>query len=171
MWTRVDNPVTATAFRQVLAECDDYVPYLDPVMANVTREDVEAWYWEGPDFRLALAYKLSIDNSYANIIVGVPSPEGDPQLWCRVMIRKLRSELDPKGATEWVAEQKSDYESEHMADFADAIDRVCHEFAGENIKSDGRRGIRFDRAAVDKSKDKDMVGPGKNRPPRVRRVR
>ena len=170
MWTKVESEEVSAKFRQVLAECEDYAPYLDYVMANVARDGVDAWYWKGRGFRLALAYKVSTDGSYANIIVGVPSPEGDPLDWCKVMIRKLRRELDPKGATIWEAKQKDSYDSEHMADFADHIDRVCHEFSGEK-RSGGDRKIGFNRASVDKTKDDDMQGPGRKRPARKRRRR
>lgn len=167
-WTRAETGQANADFRQVLTECEDYAPHVDKVMQNIQRDDCVMWYWSGRGFRLALCYRISPGDCL--ILVGVPSPEGTPRKWCSTMITKLRQELDALGIEDWRAKQQDEYASEHMADFADGIDRYCHEVEGDQIRH-GKRELIFKRRAERKQLDDRFEGPGRNRPRRTRRPR
>jgi len=167
MWQRAETGAANDAFRQILSECEDYAPTLDDLMQRLPRPNRYMWVWQSQDYRLALCYRVSDDRSHCHIIIGVPSPEGEPAQWCKTMIRKLRTELDALGVAEWSAGQLDQYQSEHMADFADQIDRVCHEVE-DDIVENGRRKLRFRRRSDRKHLDTKYEGPGKDRPTRIK---
>jgi len=168
MWFRAENGRANADFAQVLRECADYVAHVDDLMPRLQRPGCVMWLWRSPVFRLALCYRVSSDQTAAHIVVGVPGPEGLVAQWCKTMIGKLRAELDALGIAEWTANQSSAYESEHMAAFADGIDRFCHEFDGEETRG-GQRRIRFRRRPERKRLDLRFDGPGRNRPARRKR--
>jgi len=167
-WLRAEKGINNIRFKAVLEECEDYIEHIDELMPKLQREDHVMWYWSSRNFRLALCYKITRDGTHARIVVGVPSPEGNPSDWCKTMIQKLRVELDTLGITEWSATQAPEYKSEHMADFADFIDRICHEVDGDIMKPD-RRLLIFNRKEKNKQYDNKFEGRGKDRPPRIRR--
>jgi len=166
MWHNAKTGQANADFQQLLTECEDYAPHVSRVMVNLQRDDVAMWYWSGRGFRLALAYRITPGDCL--ILVGVPSPEGTPRQWCSTMIRKLRKELDALGITDWRAYQQDSYESEHMAEFADGIDRFCHEVEGDQTRHN-RRELNFKRRAEKMGLDELYEGPGKNRPPRKKK--
>lgn len=163
MWKRAETGQTNLDFQQVLAECADYTPVLTNVMAGLQRPGHVLWYWSGQGFRLALAYRIT--DRDCMIVVGVPSPEGVPAQWAKVMIRKLRVELDALGITDWRAKQNEVYQSEHMADFAYAVTEICHEAEGETIRH-GKRELVFKRRPEKKHLDEQFQGKDHGRPPR-----
>jgi|TARA_R110002096_G_scaffold55026_13_gene141637 hypothetical protein len=168
MWTRAETGTSNDAFKQVLLDCEDYADLVNGLIPKLSRPDRVMWYWENSEFRLALCYRVDEDKSNAHIVVGVPSPEGQPTQWCRTMITKLRVEMDKLGIDEWTANQLEEYKSEHMKDFADFVGRVCHEFQGDEIKGDRRRMV-FSRFTENKKDDNKFEGKDIDNPPRVQK--
>jgi len=166
MWQRAEEGQANSDFRQVLMECEDYAPHVDKVMKNVCSDGCVMWYWSGQGFRLSLCYRVTGKDCF--IMVGVPSPEGTPKQWCSAMISKLRKEMDELGIEHWRAKQQDEYVSEHMADFADGIDRYCHEVEGDEVRN-GNRELVFRRRPNKRKMDRRFEGPGKDREPRRRK--
>jgi len=167
-WRRAETGEANDAFRRILEQCEDYADNVAELMQRLPRPDRFMWVWESPEYRLALCYRVWEDRSACQIIIGVPSPEGRPADWCKTMIRKLRRELDALGVTDWSAGQLDEYKSEHMAEFADHVDRVCHEVEGD-VRENGKRKLKFKRREERKQLDDRFEGPGKDRPKRRRR--
>lgn len=166
-WKRAERGRGRVGFVSVLTRCEDYITQAnDTVIDKLIDSGAKLWYWQGDGFELALAYRTK--DGRTKVVVGVPSPEGEPEEWCKCMIRKLRQEFDEAGVTDFYATQLEEYNSDHMQEFAEYIDRICPEVYSDE-KSSTVRKIKFRRTPGETK----MEGRGKDRPlpDRVKRIR
>lgn len=170
-WFRAEKGRNRQRFVNVLKRCEDYVDQTsDQVIDRLIASGAILWYWSGRGFELALAYRTKDDKT--KIVIGVPSPEGEGEEWCKCMIKKLRREFDRNGIDDFYATQLPQYKSDHMQEFAEYIDRICWE-VDEDEKSEKIRRIRFRRLSNRKNEDNVFEGRGKDRelPERIKKTR
>ena len=167
MWIDAKSGKANEGFRQVLMECEEYAPYIDHVMTKLSEPDYYMWYWEGQGFRLALSYKID-EHNVAYIRVCIPAPEGNVNQWSITFLNKLRVELDALGVDEWRSREVENYQSDHVREFTDSVNRISHEYQSEHIVN-GKRYLVFKRKEENKKDDNKFEGIGKDRPPREKK--
>lgn len=174
-WTRVNrrNAANRAKYLNNLKRCTDYAGNdTEEILDKVIASGCEVWYWTGRGCEISLAIRINRNEGTAKIVTGVPSPEGEPEDWCEIMISQIRKRLDRRNIETFSAVFKESYNDDHINEFCEYIDRVCWEVHDNEIRNEVGKCIHFRRPANRRNEDSEFRGRERDRelPKKIRDI-